>query len=227
MKRIRDEYKAQIRDNIALKNLSKINNQNVTELEISIPGKPIQMNLIPHTVHTLKFNYNFENLPLEIPPNIISVHFYEFSDRIEELPNTIENIDIYKGFNHPVDKLHNNIKSICFGWNFNQPIDNLPTSLEKIILGAWFTHSINNLPPNIKFIHIGNPDYNHISILKLPQSIVFLQLATNEDFDLDFGLDINNNFNYVCQLEKNYSASGINSYTNALYYKNYYFTKIT
>ncbi len=224
MKRYRDEFKAKITNNLSLKFLNN-DKQIITELEISIPGKPIEMNQIPQTVHTLRFNYNFENLPSSIPSNITSVYFYEFSDKIEELPNTIENIDIHKGFNHSVDKLHNNLKYLNFGWNFNQPIDNLPTSLEKIILGQYFTHSINNLPPNIKFVYIGNPNYSHTSISKLPKSMIFLQLATDKDFDLDFNSEINDNYNYICQLEKNNSISTSNSFTNALFLKNYYFVK--
>jgi hypothetical protein len=223
MKKIKESFKVIIRNNEKLKNLNKIYDKKITELEISIPGKHIEMELIPNSIESLKFYYDYENLPCEIPPSIKSVYFYEYYHLIEDLPITIENIEIYKGFNHPVDKLNNNIKYISFGWNFNQPIDNLPTSLEKIILGPSFTHSINNLPSNVKFIHINNPDYDYLSILKLPKSILLLQLATNEDFDLIFSSYIEDNFKYVCCLEKNLSISNSYNYSNALYFKNYYF----
>ena len=70
------------------------NSNLIDEVEISIPGIPIDLEKIPQSVSVLRFNYNFENLPCEIPPNIKSVYFYEFSELIEELPNTIEHIQI-------------------------------------------------------------------------------------------------------------------------------------
>lgn len=194
----------------------------LNEIEISIPGVPIDFSYIPKSVSLLKFNYNFENKPYEIPDNIISIDFYEFKHLLEELPNTIQYIKIYKGFNHPIDKLGNNIKSLELGCSFNQSIDNLPTSLEKIVLSFPFTKSINNLPDNIKFIHIYNPDYNIMSIQKLPKSLILLQLGLNEDlnnnFDFTFNLDKKN---YISPpLEKN---NQIGLYSQFQYLRNFYF----
>jgi len=227
MKRARKNTTVQIRNNSQLKHISTNVLEQPTIMEISIPGIPVDFNLIPDTVHTLKFNYNYENLPCEIPPNIKKVYFYEFSDLLEELPDTIEDIEIHKGFNNPVDKLHYGFKSISFGWNFNQPIDNLPSSLEKIVLGNNFSHQINNLPSNIKFIYISNPEYDYGTIKKLPKSLIFLQLGVNEDIDYEISSNslINQNIKYIIQLEKNYCTNGF-TYSNTQYFKNYYFYKI-
>jgi len=225
MKRSRKNITVQIRNNSELKHISTNVFEQPTILEISIQGIPVDLNLIPNTVNTLKFNYNFENLPCEIPSNIKKVYFYEFSDLLEELSDTIEDIEIHKGFNNTVDKLHHGLKSISFGCNFNQPIDNLPSSLEKIVLGNNFTHQINNLPSNIKFIYLSNPEYDYPSIKKLPKSLVFLQLGLNEDIDFDFNLLTNQNINHICQLEKNYGLQGL-TYSNTQYFKNFYFYKV-
>lgn len=224
MKRTRKNITTRIINNSQLKHISTKILEHPTIIEISIPGIPVDLNLIPNTVHTLKFNYNFENLPCEIPPNIKKVYFYEFSDLLEELPDTIEDIEIHKSFNNPVDKLHYGLKSISFGWNFDQPIDNLPSSLEKIVLGNNFNHQINNLPSNIKFLYISNPNYNYGTIKKLPKSLIFLQLGVNED--IDFDIDFDSNMNCIPQLEKNYGANVGYTYSNTQYFKNYYFYKV-
>jgi hypothetical protein len=227
MKRARKNITVQIRNNSQLKLILSNSNEYPTIIEISIPGIPVDLNLIPNTVHELKFNYYFENIPCEIPSNIKKVYFYEFSDLLEELPDTIEDIEIHKGFNHPVDKLHHSLKSISFGWNFNQPIDNLPFSVEKIVLGNNFTYQINNLPSNIKFIYISNPKYDYGTIKKFPKSLIFLQLGINEDIDLEFNscLLTGPNTNYKSQLEKNYGTHGF-TYSNTQYFKNYFFYKV-
>ena len=205
-----------------LKNLLN-NYEKVSEIEISIPNTHIDMNFIPKTVSALKFNYVFKNSPSEIPPNIKSVYFYEYPYLVEELPNTIKQIEIYKGFNSSPDKLNDSVTFINFGLDFNQPIDNLPMSLEKIILGIKFIHSINNLPSNIKFIHIYNPLYDYQTIKKLPTSLILLQLGTNNDIDLELTHHIINNLNYISQLEKNQDSE---FFGKIKYLKNYYFYKI-
>ena len=207
--------------------LNELNEKNnlipINELEISIPGPGIYVDLekIPKSVSVLKFNYNYRNLPCEIPLNINSVYFYEFYYPIEELPNTIEHIQIHKGFNHPVDKLGDHLKSIDFGWNFNQPVDDLPSSLEKVVFYSSFTYPINNLPSNIKFIHIFNPKYNLESIKTLPKSLILLQLGMDNN--------LHNDFNFTFDLKgKNYVS--LNTDTNydsqkQVYLKNIYFYK--
>jgi hypothetical protein len=196
-----------------------ITNELIDEIEFSIPIEKIDMIKIPESVTTLKFNYIYNNLLTEIPKNVKTVYFYEFNNLLEDLPANIEHVHIYKGFNHPIDNLGNNFKSIDLGWDFNYPIDNLPSSLEKIILGKKFIHSINNLPINLKFLHIYNEEYNYITILNLPKSILFLQLSTNIDFELEF-----TDKKYICYLDKNFGLEkgygGMNQY-----FKNFYFYK--
>lgn len=195
--------------------------EQIDELEISIPGIPIDMNKIPKSVSVLRFNYNFENLPCEIPSNIKSIYFYIFSHLLEELPNTIEHIQIHKGFNNQVDKLGNHLKSIDFGCDFNQQVDNLPTSLEKVVFNSLFTHPINNLSPNIKLVHIFNPNYDLMSIKSLPKSIILLQLGFDKDMDNDVEFDFTFNLErkkYITEpIDKNYDSQ------KQLYLRNIYF----
>jgi hypothetical protein len=223
MKRKLSYNKVIINNTHQLNELTKKNNSNpIDELEVSIPGIPIDLEKIPLSVSVLRFNYNFENLPHEIPPNIKSVYFYEFSEPIEELPNTIEHIQIHKGFNHPVDKLGNHLKSIDFGWNFNQPVDDLPSSLEKVVFYSSFTHPINNLPSNIKFIHIYNPNYDFSSIKILPKSLILLQLGLNNDFDFtfDFNFCLEDKKYIYPQMEKSYDERKRVFLKNIYFYKN-------
>ena len=199
--------------------------EQINEIEISIPNNPIDLKEIPKSVSILKFNYNFINLPSEIPKNIKSVYFYEFTCLIEELPYNLEHIKIYKGFNHPVDKIHNNLKSIEFGLNFNHSVDNLPTSLEKVVFSKSFTHSINNLPHNIKFIFIHNPNYDLSSIKILPKSIILLQLGLsfNDDLGLNFSFDytfnLNNKYHITQYVEENFEYAMIPYLRNIYFYK--------
>ena len=222
MKRKLSYNKITIHNTHQLNELTKKNNSNpIDELEVSIPGIPIDLEKIPLSVSVLRFNYNFENLPHEIPPNIKYVYFYEFSEPIEELPNTIEHIGIHKGFNHPVDKLGDHLKSVDFGWNFNQPVNDLPSSLEKVVFYSSFTHPINNLPSNIKFIHIYNPNYDLGSIKTLPKSLILLQLGLDKDFNncYDFAFDLEDKKYISAPMEKSYDER------KQVYLKNIYFYK--
>lgn len=224
--------------------LNELKNKSIQfdKVEISICCfHPIDLEKIPKSISTLKFNYNYVNLPCDIPINIKSVYFYEFSGLIEELPNNIEHIKIHHGFNHPVDKIHNNLKSIEFGINFNHLVDNLPTSLEKIVFSTGFSQSINNLPSEIKIIHIHNTNYDLTTIKTLPKSIVFLQLGldlnsefeTNSndsnsnsdfDFDFDFTFDLHGKNFFSPGIEKNYGC-GMYESPQCPYLRNIYFYK--
>lgn len=223
MKRKLTYNKVIIHNTHQLNELVKKNNSNpIDKLEISIPGIPIDLEKIPQSVSVLRFNYNFENLPHEIPSNIKSVYFYEFTEPIEELPNTIEHIQIHKGFNCPVDKLGDHLKSVDFGWNFNQPVNDLPSSLEKVVFYSSFTHPINNLPSNIKFIHIYNPNYDLGSIKSLPKCLILLQLGLNEDFidNFDFTFDLGGKKQISLPIENNYYERKHGYLKNIYFYKN-------
>lgn len=204
-----------------INDLNKLH-KNINEVVLSLGSSPINLNKIPESVTTLKFNNYFKNLPNEIPKNIINLYFYEFTNFLEELPFNVENVIIYKGFNNSVDNLGDNFKSIDFGLDFNNIVDNLPKSLEKVVFHFKFTNSINNLPSNIKFIHIINPDYDFINIKKLPKSIILLQLGLNDDLDDNlnnyFKLCLNNKKCILQPLEKNINIS-------SKYLKNIYFYK--
>jgi len=224
MKRKLDYNKVTIYNIYQSVGLVNKNNLNpLDELVISIPEIPIDFKKIPSSVFALRFNYNFKNSSHEIPPNIKSVYFHEFSDLLEKLPNTIEHIQIHKGFNHPVDKLGNNFKSIDFGFNFNQPVDDLPSSLEKVVFNSSFTYPINNLPSNIKFIHIYNYNYDLNSIKTLPKSLILLQLGLDKDYNDNYDF----NFNFDLEDKKYISAPMEKSYDEQkhVYLKNIYFYK--
>lgn len=221
MKRKLTYNKITIHNTYELNELTKKNSNPIHEVSITILRIPIDLEKIPQSVSILRFNYNFVNLPHEIPPNIKSVYFYEFHDLMEKLPNTIEHIQIYKGFNHPVDKLGDHLNSLDFGWDFNQPVDNLPSSLEKVVFYSSFTYPINNLPSNIKFIHIYNPNYDLDSIKTLPKSIILLQLGFKNDLNIDytFDFDLGDKKYILAPMDKSYDEQ------KCVYLKNIYFYK--
>lgn len=218
MKRNKNYNKVSVYHNYNFNELK--NKTDITHIEICIPNALIELNKIPNSVIDLRFNYNFINSPCEIPLNIKSIYFHEYSNLLEELPNELENISVYKGFNYPVDKLHDGLKSIDLGLDFNQPIDNLPSTLEKIVLGIKFKHCINNLPSNVKFITILNTTYDISSIMNLPKSIILLELGTDTDFDFKFGFDMSTT-KYIDTLEKNNDDLG----RMIFYIKKIYFYK--
>lgn len=208
MKRNNSYIKTSIYNNSQLENLK---NKIIDHIDICIPSVKINMKNIPKSVTSLNFHYTYINLPVEIPRSIKNIYFSEYYQLIEDLPNNIENIQINKGFNKPVDKLFNNIKYIDFGNNFNQQINDLPSSLEKIVLGKSFLHQINNLPLNVKFIYIHNSEYNYLSIKILPISIIFLQIETNLDSNLNLNkIDLKGK-KIICQTE--------NIFLNYFFYK--------
>ena len=178
---------------------------------------------IPNTVVKLDFRYKFENNLEEIPEFVRELVFYDFNLPLENIPSNINCVIIEKGFNLPVDNLGNNFIELDFGANFNQPIDNLPSSLIKITLGANFMQSINNLPNNIKFIHLHNPYYDYTTIKKLPLSILFLQLGTqNVDITLDLDKIITERKNFHSTKEKNFGISNGHAF-KCDYFNNFYF----
>ena len=195
----------------------------IDEIEFSFPFMQFNLKKIPQSVSVLKFNYEFFDLSCEIPPNIKSVYFHKFTDLLEELPNTIEHIQIYKGFNHMVDKLGDHFKSINFGHNFNQPVDNLPSRLEKVVFNSSFTYPINNLPSNIKFIHILNSNYDYASIKILPKSIILLQLGINNYLDYNNGIEFDFDLGgkkFISSIERIYDEKSQTLLKNIYFYKN-------
>lgn len=200
--------------------LTKLKNSElVYEISFSIPYGKINLSGITIPIQKFIFHYKYGNLPLEIPKFVKELHFYDFDYKLEDLPTNIEHVIIYKGFNHPVDNLGNNFKTIGFGANFSQPIDNLPSSLEKIILGINFIHPINNLPDGLKILLLHSNKYDFSLISKLPSSLVFLQIGTNDDIELNLPES-----KYTCYLEKNNGLE--KGYgCNLQYLKNIYFYK--
>lgn len=208
-----DINKVIIRYNSELDNLSNFN-EPIHEIIFSKPYGKYNLDMIPNEVKKLSFNYKYENKPSDIPNFIKDVYFYDYTHLLEDLPTSIETIIINNGFNNTVDNLGNNFKIIDFGLNFNQLIDDLPTSLEKITLGVNFTHSINNLDDNIKSLYLHNHEYNYSTISKLPKSLIFFQIATNTDIELELYPDYNvKQFGF---LENSYRV-------NFHYYKNFHF----
>jgi len=163
--------------------------------------KYIDLNFIPNSTKKLIFHYKFINKPNEIPKFIKEIEFYEYYYLLEDLPTSVENIIINKGFNNNVDNLGNNFKYIDFGNSFNNPVDNLPNSLEKIVLGQNFNKPINNLPDNLKILFLHNISYDHTTIMKLPKSIICLQIKINDDIELDINNINITNKNIKCYRE--------------------------
>lgn len=162
---------------------------------------------LPKTLIYLEFPYNnrLNNILFNIPNNIKNIlHIKEFCDEnkqnlnclinhitlipgismidainmINNLPNSIEYIELPCLYPYMIDNLPNSIKSIhiygfdegtyrCFDWNeiFDNPINNLPNSLKELkIESPKFNKSIDNLPDNLEILEIsGNYVSNELS----------------------------------------------------------------
>ena len=86
------------------------------------------------------FNQTIDNLPPSLEFLQLGIHF---NQPINNLPNSLKELRILGIFNYPVDYLPNSLERLKLGWFFNQPIDNLPHSL-KLSLKSKFSMRVNH-----------------------------------------------------------------------------------
>ena len=80
-------------------------------------------------------------------------HFFNQPISKENLPKSIECIDLGFDFNHPINNLPDTLKKLKLSWNFNYELDNLPTGLEDLTIGSSYSHPLNFLPGGLKILN--------------------------------------------------------------------------
>ena len=73
---------------------------------------------------------------------------------VENLPNSLVELELNQIFNLELDNLPSNLKKIiiCPYGDFNKKLNNLPNSIEEIILNKSYNKQIKNIPQNLKKI---------------------------------------------------------------------------
>ena len=73
---------------------------------------------------------------------------------IENLPNSLVELELAMHFNLELNNLPSNLKKIiiCSKSQFNRELNNLSNSIEEIILNNSYNKQIKNIPQNLKKI---------------------------------------------------------------------------
>ena len=149
--------------------------------------EPINEILFADHIESIKFGYWFNQdiSDVEWPKSLKKLVFTgEFNHPIDELPDTINILELSDGFNCPIKKLPPLLKKIVFGNNFNQQLDNIviPSSLETIIFGDSFDNSLNNIifPDDLIELHLGK-SFNSVGLESLPNVQILKILNINKN----------------------------------------------
>ena len=129
---------------------------------------------IPINVTHLTFGYNF-NQQVNLP-NIKYIKLdCDNINLIENLPNSVEEIEFSYNFNLELHNLPNSIKKISFHLysNYNKELNCLPEFIEYLELGKYYNKNISKFPLNLKTIKC-DQNYKYIDDFKNKFDIVFL-----------------------------------------------------
>ena len=146
--------------------------QNVTHLIFG--WKFNQQVIIPKNVTHLTFGYEFNQ-----PVNLSNIKYIKLNcnniNIIENLPNSVEEIEFGSNFNLELNNLPNSIKKISFNYfsNYNKELNCLPEFIEYLELGKYYNKKISKFPLNLKTIKCYEK-YKYIDDFKV--DIVFLKL---------------------------------------------------
>lgn len=143
--------------------------------------EPIDLiNFLDH-IESIKFGYWFNQsiINVEWPKSLKELVFTgEFSQSIDEIPDSIEILKFGYSFNYKINKLPSSLKKLVFGKKFNQSLDNvkIPVLLSTIIFGDDYDKSLDNikLSSNINKLYLGKnfntnklDDLPNVKILKI------------------------------------------------------------
>jgi hypothetical protein len=109
---------------------------------------------------------------------------YYFNKSIDNLPDTVEHIELNWEFNTPINKLPTNLKEITFGNFYNQPLTCLPEGLTSLRICKHFNQPLNkyNIPRTLKHLYIGR-NFNHkFEPGDLPEGLITLSFIKNSKY---------------------------------------------
>ena len=133
-------------------------------------------------VKEVHLNFVFDADTSEIPDNIKKIvfgHFFNQPISKENLPKSIECIDLGFDFNHPINNLPDTLKKLKLSWNFNYELDNLPVGLEDLTIGSQFNHPLNFLPGGLKILKFSCVSDYFYPLDNLPNTIYKMEISMN------------------------------------------------
>ena len=144
--------------------------KNVTHLVFGIRFN--QQVIIPENLTHLAFGWNFNQ-----PINLLNVKYLNLNcnniNLIENLPNSIEEIELGNNFNLELLNLPNSIKKICLCYygRYNKELNCLPESVEYIELNNKYDKKIKKIPLNLKTIKC-DKSYKYINDFKDKYNVI-------------------------------------------------------
>ena len=146
--------------------------QNVTHLTFGFDFN--QQVIIPQNVTHLIFGYDFD---FDQPVNLPNIKYIKLGcnniDIIENLPNSVEEIEFDYFFDLELHNLPNSIKKIsfCSYSSYDKELNCLPEFVEYLELGKDYDKKINKFPINLKTIKC-NRRYKYINDLKDKYNVI-------------------------------------------------------
>ena len=138
---------------------------------------------LPPTLEHLLLGFAF-NRPLELPPRLKELSFYDSSvfNQPLRLTSTLEILWFGTDFNQPIN-LPIGLKHFISGSSFNQRVY-LPDSLEYLVLGESFNQPDTRLPPHMDEVAIVNSSVEY----EFPNGIS--EIAVSQTYVDTFGITI-------------------------------------
>ncbi len=174
--------------------------KNLTHLEFGDTFNDIQkIDVFPEKLEYLKipkYPHTLNNLPVGLKqlivgkvksvsnlPNKLTHITISANVPIDDIPESVEYLNLDGDFNLPVNNLPRNLKRLTLGLNFNQPLGNLPDCLEELELSDSFNQPIHTLPPNLKVLKLG--DSFNSKIYSCGNNLEYISFGFGYELDLD------------------------------------------
>jgi hypothetical protein len=108
----------------------------------------------------------------------------EFNQQVD-LPLGLKYLKLNTDNEYIIDNLVNTIEELEFGENFNLKLENLPNSIKQISLNnVYYNQDLNLLPVSIEFIAL--PYYYHKKIYHIPKSLKRIKCSQDYIFINDY-----------------------------------------
>lgn len=113
------------------------------------------------------------------PSSMTKLSIFDSSPPLNNLPSSLTQLFLSKGFNQPLDHLPASLKELTIdSIHYNQPLDNLPDSLIRLfIISEKFNLQINRLPKKLCLCWLHCEKFNS-QIISAPDSLSKLHICS-------------------------------------------------
>jgi hypothetical protein len=118
--------------------------------------------------------------------NLVHIKFgYKFNEKLD-IPYNIKSIYLDCNNQYIINNLPNSIEELEFGYYFNLELNDLPSSIKKIVFNKYnnYNKPLNNLPKNVELLKL-SPEYN-LQITNIPNKLKKIICSKNYEFIDDF-----------------------------------------